>query len=161
MIAVNALRTPDDSTLANLEKSMRTFLIIGIDPDSTDFSGPNTPPGMTAEKLSAEVEESRRQFADQGDRADVCAVKLDASAAVRVSDHLARSKYDCIMIGGGLRQDASIEVLERIINAVHQHAPAAAIAFLKMPKDGIAAAARVLSHDFAQAGLLNPSSPVS
>ncbi len=147
--------------LANLEKSMRTFLIVGIDPDSTDFSGPNTPPGMTAKKLSAEVEEALRQFADQGDRADLCAVKLDTTAAARVSEQLSSSRYDCIMIGGGLRQDESIEVLERIINAVHQHAPDAAIAFLKMPKDGIAAAARVLSHDFAQAGLLSPSSPVS
>ena len=140
---------------------MKTFLIIGIDPDSTDFSGPNTPPGMTAEKLSAEVEEARRQFADQGDRADLCAVKLDTTAAARVSEQLSGSRYDCIMIGGGLRQDESIEVLERIINAVHQHAPTAAIAFLKMPKDGIAAAAPVLSRDFAQAGLLSPSSPVS
>jgi len=136
---------------------MKTFLIIGIDAVSIDFSGPNTSPAMTAEKLLAEIEETRQQFAAQGDRADVCAVKLDASAAARVSDQLARSTYDCIMIGGGLRQDAAIEVLEWIIDAVHRHAPAAAIAFLKMPKDGIAAAGRVLSRDFTQAGLLIPS----
>jgi len=51
-------------------------------------------------------------------------------------------------------------VLEHIINAVHQHAPDAAIAFLKLPRDAIAAAARVLSRDFKDAGLLSPSSPV-
>jgi len=136
---------------------MRTFLIVGIDPDSIDFSGPNTPPGMTAEKLSTEVEESRRQFADQGDRADLCAIKLDESAGARVSEQLACAKYDCILIGGGLRPDGSIRVLERIINAVHQHAPDAAIAFLKLPRDAIAAATRVLSRDFKDAGLLSPS----
>jgi len=140
---------------------MRTFLIVGIDPDAIDFSGPNTPPGMTAEKLSAEVEESRRQFADQGDRADLCAIKLDESAGARVSEQLARARYDCILIGGGLRPDESIGVLERIINAVHQHAPDAAIAFLKLPRDAIAAAARVLSRDFKDAGLLSPTSPVA
>jgi len=143
-----------------MEKTMRTFLIVGIDPDSIDFSGPNTPPGMTAGKLSAEVEESRRQFADQGDRADLCAIKLDESAGARVSEQLARSKYDCILIGGGLRPDESIGVLERIINAVHQYAPDAAIAFLKLPRDAVAAAARVLSRDFKNAGLLSLSSPV-
>lgn len=140
---------------------MRTFLIVGIDPETIDFSGPNTPPGMTAEKLSAEIEKSRRQFADQGDRADLCKIILDESAGTRVSAQLARSKYDVILIGSGLRPDTSIGVLERIINAVHQDAPDAAIAFLKLPRDAIAAAARVLSRDFADAGLLSPSSPVS
>ncbi len=136
---------------------MKTFLIVGIDPNSIDFSGPNTPPGMTAEKLSAEVEESRREFAGQGDRADLCEIKLDDSAGTRVSQQLARSKYDCILIGGGLRPDGSIRVLERIINAIHQHAPEAAIGFLKLPRDAIAAADRVLSRDFKDAGLLSPS----
>ena len=139
---------------------MRIFLIVGIDPNSINFSGPNTPPGMTAEKLSAEIAETQRQFAAQGDRADICPVTLDASAASRVSARLTRSTYDCILIGGGFREDAAIETLERIINAVHRHAPAAAIALLKTPKDGIAAAARVLSRDFAQAGLLASSSPI-
>lgn len=136
---------------------MNTFLIVGIDPDSIDFSGPNTPPGMTAATLSAEIEESRRQFANQGDRADLCAIRLDESARVRVSEQLARSRYDCVLIGGGLRPDESIGVLERIINAVHQHAPDAVIAFLKLPRDAVAAAARVLSPDFKDAGLLSPS----
>lgn len=139
---------------------MRTFLIVGIDPDAIDFSGPNTPPGMRAEKLSAEVEESRRQLADQGDRADLCAIKLDESAGARVSEQLARARYDCILIGGGLRSDKSIGVVERTINAVHQHAPDAAIAFLKLPRDAVAAAARVLSRDFGNVGLLSPSLPV-
>lgn len=133
---------------------MKRFLIIGIDPDTTDFSGANTPPGLTAEKLTADIEETRRRFAAQGDQADVCAVTIDMTAGGKVSDQLASSAYDCIMIGGGLRQDPAIEVLERIMNAVHRHAPAAAIAFLKLPQDGIAAAARVLSREFAQAGLI-------
>lgn len=140
---------------------MSNFLIIGLDPASIDFSGPNTPPGMTAEKLAVEVEKSIREFAEQGDHADLCAIRLDASAGARVTEQLARSKYDGILIGGGLRPDGSIEVLERIINAVHQHAPAAAISFLKLPRDALAGAARVLSHDFKVSGLLSPSSPVA
>jgi len=140
---------------------MKTFLIIGIDPKSIDYSTPNNPPGMTAEKLAAEVEESRRQFAEQGDRADLCQIELNESAGARVSEQLARSKYDGILIGGGLRPDASIVVLERIINAIHQHARDAAISFLQLPRDALAGAARVLSRDFKDAGLLSPSSPVS
>lgn len=140
---------------------MNTFLIISIDPESIDFSGPNTPPGMTAEKLSAEIAATQQKFAARGDRADICPVTLDPSAVPRVSDQLARSTYDCILIGGGLREDAATETLERIINAVHRHAPDAAIAFLDLPRDGIAAATRVLSRDFAQAGLLAPSAPIA
>ncbi len=141
---------------------MKTFLIVGIDPDAIDYSAPNIPPGMTAEKLSAEIEQTRQQFSDQGDRADVCGLKSDGSAEAQITGQFARSNYDCIMVGGGIRQpDQSIELFEKIINAIHQHAPKAAIAFLKMPKDGIAAAGRVLSADFKRAGLLNPSSPVA
>lgn len=140
---------------------MKTFLIIGINPKSIDFSGPNTPPGMTAETLAAEVEESRRQFAEQGDRADLCQIELDESAGTRVSEHLDRTRYNGVLIGGGLRPDTSVPVLERIINAIHQHAPDAAIAFLKLPRDAVAGAARVLSRDFKDAGLLSASSSIS
>jgi len=117
---------------------------------------------MTAAKLSAEIEETRRQFSDRGDVADACGLKFDGSAEVQITEKLSRSHHHCIMIGGGIRQpDGSIELFEKIINAIHEHAPKAAIAFLKMPKDGIAAAARVLSGDFEHAGLLSPLSPVA
>lgn len=140
---------------------MRTFLIIGLDTDAIDFSGPDSPPGMTAEKLSAQIAATQQQFAAQGDRADVCAVKLEPSAVGLVTDRLARCTYDCIMIGGGLRSSPAIETLERVVNAVHRHAPAAAIAFLDLPKDGIAAASRVLSRDYERAGLLASSAPAT
>ena len=52
--------------------------------------------------------------------------------------------------GGGLQHDESIEVRERIINAVHRHAPTAAVAFRKVPGYGIKAASRVLSRDFVE-----------
>ena len=135
---------------------MKSFLIIGIDPGSTDFSGPNTPPGMTAE-----IDDARRAFADRGNRADVCAVKLEPSAAGEVTDQLAHSTYDCVIIGGGLRADGATQTLERVINAVHRHAPATAIAFVDLPRNCVAAAERVLSRDFAQSGLLAPSAPTA
>lgn len=140
---------------------MRTFLIIGIDPESIDFTIGKTPSGMTAEKLAAEVEASRQDFANQGDRADLCKVRLAENAAALVSEQLARSKYDCILIGGGFRPDSSVPVLEHIINAVHQHARDAAISFLSLPRDALSGAARVLSRDFKDAGLLSASSPVT
>lgn len=140
---------------------MKTSLIVGIDPDSIDFTVGKTPPGMTAKKLAAEVEASREDFVKQGDRADLCQVRLDEHAGALVSEQLARSKYDCILIGGGFRPDSSAPVLEHIINAVHQNARRAAISFLSLPRDALAGAARVLSHDFKAAGLLSPSSPIT
>jgi hypothetical protein len=145
---------------ASTEPPMKNILIVGIDANAIDFSGPNTPPEMTAEKLSAEIAATQQQFAAQGDHADVCAVKLEPSAAKKVTDQLVRSPYDCVVIGGGLRTDAAIETLERIVHAVHRHAPAAAIAFVDLPRNGVAAAARVLARDFAQGGLLAPSASI-
>ncbi len=102
---------------------MKTFLIIGIDPETIDYSDPKLPPGLTAEKLQAQVDETVRQFASRGDHADVYAVAFDDRADAQVIEQLAIAKYDCVMIGGGIRQpNESVELLERIINAVRLRA---------------------------------------
>lgn len=135
---------------------MKKFLIIGIEPDANKSSGSSPPPVITAAELSKQIEATQQQFAARGDRADVCGVKLDGSAAAKIIDQLARETYDCVMIGGGLREDEAIEVLEQVIDAVRRHAPSAVIAFLKLPKDAIAAASRVLSDNFSPNGPVRP-----
>ncbi len=130
---------------------MKKFLIIGIDPEAVDYSDPNVPVGMTAEKLFADLADTQKQFADQGDHVDICAIQLDGSAEATVTAQLARSTYDCILIGGGIRKrDENLEMFERIINSIRRHAPSTPIGFVNGPQDSPKAAARILSHDYGQ-----------
>jgi hypothetical protein len=56
---------------------------------------------------------------------------------------LAEATYDCVVIGGGLRlPPKSLPFFEKVVNAIHQGAPKAAIAFNTHPQDTAEAAAR-------------------
>lgn len=126
------------------------ILIVGIAPAAVDFSDPDLPPGMTAEKIAAGLADAQRQFADQGDHADLCLFQLDGSAEAVIAAQLARAAYDCVVVGGGIRvPQANLALFETVINAIHRHAPRAAIAFNTSPHDSTAAAARVLPRDDA------------
>lgn len=123
----------------------RSILIVGIAPEAVDYSDPAIPPGMNAEKVAAGLVEARKQFADRGDRADMCMLQPDGSAATVVAEHLARADYDCVVIGAGLRKpEKNLALFEAVINAVHRHAPRAAIAFNTTPNDSALAAERAL-----------------
>ena len=58
---------------------------------------------------------------------------------------LASTKYDCVVIGGGLRiPPKGLTMFEKVINIVHKAATNAAIAFNTRPEDTADAAARRL-----------------
>ena len=136
---------------------MHSFLLIGLDPQHIDYTAPGVPSGRTSESLNAEVAEIRKRFSDQGDRCDLCTIQPDVSAEAPVTTQLARATYDCVLIGGGIRQPGNDKLFERIINSIHRLAPTAAIGFVDHPKEGLKTAARVLSEDFKRARLLSPS----
>ncbi len=136
---------------------INSFFLIGLAPEPTDASAPNGSAGRAADPFSAILTNVQKQFADQGDCIDFCQLQLDGSAEAAVTAQLAHVTYDCILLGGGLREPEYLELLERIINSVHRHAPGAAIGFVSLPQDSLEAAARVLSQDYKRAGLLSPS----
>ena len=126
---------------------MKNFLLIGLDPKAIDYSAPSVPAGTTAETLSKTVADVQKQFAAQGDHMDLCTVRLDGSAEAPVTAQLAHAAYDCIMIGGGIREPENVELFERIVNSIHRHAPGSVIGFVDEPQNAPQAAARVLSQD--------------
>ena len=100
---------------------MKRILLVGLDPATVDFSDPALPPGMSAEKIH----------------------NPDATAVPAVERRLAESRYDCMVIGAGVRLPPSRLVLfEAVVNPIHRAAPDAAIAFNTRPEDTGAAAAR-------------------
>jgi len=74
-------------------------------------------------------------------------VGLDGSDDIeaRVTAALRARSWDCVIVGGGIREpEEQLELFESIINLTRRHAPQAAIAFNHTPHDLADAAARGL-----------------
>ena len=124
---------------------MTRILLLGYDPETVDFSDPALPPGMTAEKVHAGIAVAMKQFIERGWKADVCLIRPDETAGPTVVRQLGSTRYECVVIGAGVRlPPRGLALFEAVINAVHKAAPGAAIAFNTRPDDSADAAARWL-----------------
>ena len=125
---------------------MPRILLLGYDPTTLDFSDPALPPGMTVEKINGGIAVALKQFAERGWESDLCLIRPDESAVPAVALQLRSTTYDCVVIGGGVRlMTGGLARFEAIVNAVHQAAPRAVIAFNSRPDDSAAAAGRALA----------------
>lgn len=133
------------------ESQPKKILFVGQLPETVDFSDPALPPGFDAAKIHAGIGVGMQLMTDRGWHADLCLVRPDESATQALELRLARTPYDCVVIGGGIRlPPASLPLFERLINAVHKAAPNASIAFNTTPADTGDAAARWLDADAAR-----------
>ena len=124
---------------------MTRVLLVGLDPDTVDYSDPALPPGMTAEKVRAGVAVALKQIAGRGWEGEVGYIRPDETAVPTIKRLLASTTYDCVVIGGGVRLPPGHLVLfEALVNTIHKAAPGAAIAFNSRPDDSADAAARWL-----------------
>lgn len=122
---------------------MTRILLVGLDPNTVDFSDPALPPGMTIEKVHAGIAVAMKQFADHGWEADVLHIRPDETAGPMVERQLRSASYDCVVIGGGVRlPPRHLALFEVVINAIRKAAPGASIAFNTHPGDSADAAAR-------------------
>src|SRR5215204_1373052 len=115
---------------------MSRILLLGLDPETVDFSDPALPPGMTAEKVHAGIAVALKQFTDRGWESDIGFIRPDETAGPTVERQLASASYDCVVIGAGVRLPPRLlPIFEVVINAVRKAAPRAAIAFNTRPDD--------------------------
>ena len=127
---------------------MARILLLGLDPETVDFSDPALPPGMTAEKVRGGIAVALKQFAERGWEGDVGLIRPDETAGPTVERQLASKSYDCVVVGGGVRlPPRSLELFEAVINTIHKAAPGTAIAFNTRPDDSADAAARWLTKN--------------
>ena len=125
---------------------MARVLMVGYDPDTVDYSDPSLPPGMNAGRVRAGIEVAIQQFAARGWEVDLGYIRPDETAGPDVEKQLAAKRYDCVVIGAGVRlPPPRLGIFEAVINAVHRGAPGAAIAFNTRPDDSADAAARWLA----------------
>ena len=125
---------------------MSRVLLLGLVPETVDYSDPALPPGMTAEKIHAGIAVALKQFAERGWDADVGMIRPDETAGPEVERHLASNSYDCVVVGGGVRlPPRNLHLFEVVINAIRKAAPSTPIAFNTRPDDSADAAGRWLA----------------
>ena len=113
-------------------------LVIGLDPYRVP--GPWDP-----EPVAEAIEVGMARFAEHGVSAESCLFGLDGSDDVEavITAALRARPWECVVIGGGVRKpEDQLELFERVVNLVRQHAPGAAIAFSSAPAETFDAAAR-------------------
>jgi hypothetical protein len=114
-------------------ESKKQVLVIGLEPTLVDFS---QIADMNAEKVLTGLKTDQAKLNALGYDTQLCLVDLGQTAESVVSQKLSESKYDCIVIGAGIRTlPAHFLLFEKLINAVHQHAPQAKICFNTKPSD--------------------------
>jgi hypothetical protein len=112
-------------------------LVIGLDPYRVP--GPWDPEPV-AETIKAGI----ARFAEHGLGVQTCLFGLDGSddVAAVVTAALRARPWECVVIGGGVRDEDQLELFEQVLNLVRRYAPDAAIAFNGAAGDIFDAAAR-------------------
>ena len=130
---------------------MPKILLVGIKPEAVDFSNPDLPPNLNAEKIAAGIRATLAEMKKRGWDAEFCSILTDESAEATIAEALQQS-WDCVVVGGGVRiPAANLLLFERVINAVHRGAVGTPIAFNTDPNDSANAAARWLARKETQA----------
>jgi hypothetical protein len=126
-------------------KHVTRILFVGQKPETVDFSDPALPPGLNAEKINAGIAVAVAKIGERGWQSDTCMITPDEAGREMLERALKRTAYDCVVIGAGLRvPPKGLAMFETVVNAVHQAAPGAKIAFNTRPEDTAEAAARQL-----------------
>jgi hypothetical protein len=116
-------------------------LLVGLDPDIVDRP---PVPELTAAKVRAAVAAESAKLETLGHSVKSLLVDDGKTAEAVLTDALTTSRYDCIMIGAGLRVVPPYLLLfEKLINVVHRHAPASTkLCFNSNPSDTAEAVGR-------------------
>jgi hypothetical protein len=98
---------------------------------------------MTADKIHAGIKLALADMAGRGWLAENCLINPNETAVPTVERCLAGGRYDCVVVGAGVRLPPSrLALFEAVVKAIHGAAPQTAIAFNSRPEDTGAAAAR-------------------
>ena len=120
--------------------AMKTELAIGIDPAFVDVS---RFPELTADLMRNYFDAQLQRVRDDGFEVVPCLIDLGATAEQVTRAALASRRFDCVMIGAGLRQPPEhLLLFEEILNLVHHRAPTACICFNSSPADTVDAVRR-------------------
>jgi len=122
----------------------KKVLLIGIDPKLIDFSKIATSTGWDANRVQTAGQDANKRLMELGYEVQSCLIDLGETAESVVSDILSREKFDCIMVGAGIKGLPQHTLLfEKLINTIHKKAPPSSkICFNTNPNDTVEAVLR-------------------
>ncbi len=119
---------------------MPSILALGLDPACADYS---QMPGLTPAMVRAFIDAQLERLRSLGYEVESCLVDLGETAEVVVAQCLKKRRYDCVLIGNGLRTPPpQLLLFEKLLNLVHAGAPQARICFNTSPADSAEAVQR-------------------
>ena len=114
-----------------------SVLAIGLDPSFSRL--PDLTPDLVRHYIDVQIGKVR----DLGYDVESCLIDHGETAAAVVADALASKRFDCIVIGAGLREPPErLLLFETILNLVHERAPGARIASTPTSADTVDAVRR-------------------
>ena len=126
----------------------KKVLLIGIDPKLID---PNlsTATGWDANRVWAAAQDANKRLVELGYELQSCLLDPRGTDESVILDTLSREKFDCIMVGAGVRVLSQNTILfEKIMNTIHQKAPPSSkICFNTNPADTVEAILRWVNSD--------------
>jgi hypothetical protein len=115
---------------------MKKIVIIGMNPETIDFTNPELPKGLTVEIIEQGTKATLEKLNSIGHDAETFLIDTGASDLAKLSNQLKEKNYDGVVIGNGIRSIKSNFILfEQIINVVHSNAPKSKIIFNSLPTD--------------------------
>ncbi|MDQ3961953.1 MAG: hypothetical protein M3230_05670 [Thermoproteota archaeon] len=122
----------------------KKVLLIGVDPKLID-SSLATITGWDTNRIQAAAQDINKRLMELGYEVQSCLIDPKDTSQGIVLDTLSKEKFDCIMVGAGVRTLPQHTVLfEKIINTIHQKAPPTStkICFNTNPSDTVEAILR-------------------
>jgi hypothetical protein len=126
----------------------KKVLLTGLDPKLIDSSLANTA-GWDVSRVQAAAQDAIKRLMELGFEVQTCLVDFGETAESVISDTLSRERFDCIMVGAGVRAiPQHTHLFEKIINTIHQKAPPSSkICFYTNPTDTVEAVLRWVNSD--------------
>jgi hypothetical protein len=111
----------------------KAVLAIGIEPAFVDLSAfPQLMPKLVRNYIEAQIDRLR----DLGFDVVSCLIDLGGTAEAVATNALLSRRFDCVVIGAGLREPPpQLLLFEKVINLVHALAPEAKVCFNTTPAD--------------------------
>ena len=131
----------------------KSVLSVGLIPTIINYADPAYAafPGMTAEKVQGGLDKDIDVLTKLGYDAELCLTDFGETAEAVVREKLTQKRYDCVLIGAGVRTiGKNFLLFEKLLNVVHAHAPQAKLCFNTGPFD---------SAEAVQRWLPSPTSP--
>lgn len=115
---------------------MKKILIIGMNPQTIDFTNPELPKGLTIDIIEQGTKTTLEKLMTIGYMAEPFLIDTGTTDLTTLANQLKEKNYDGVVVGNGIRGiKANFILFEQIINVVHTSALNAKIIFNSLPSD--------------------------